>query len=135
MRWFLAGAVVAIFAVLAGQLPQASGGCGCCGSKTGDDACPCAGGNCPCGPDGTCPCCPGRVAALEANRYWSSAHGCNLYYDPATRVSYYWSESPRGFFPVQPSAAAPVSSPSSTYSTRYYTPDVPAQGNPQRPPR
>lgn len=77
----------------------------------------------------------GRNAVLEANRFWSNAHGCNLYVDPASRVTYFWSETPRGYFPLTPYAAIATSEgpPASTmppqggYSTQYYMPNGPVQ--------
>ncbi len=87
----------------------------CCGSQMGGCS-NCA--NCP-----GCPGCPGQNAALRASRYWSASHGCYLYYDPATRASYYWSEPQRGFLPVPTQHLAPMAAPTPGNAARYYTPD------------
>lgn len=135
MRWFLT-ALMATVLVLAGSgLAQACGCCGCCRGGAGT-ACP----NCP-GGGGACPNCPGHAAALAPYRYWNSGYGCYLYYHPATRQSYYWSEPHRAYYAVvdqasgnlAPAAGAdtPPSSPASTtYATQYFSPRT-GNGNPK----
>lgn len=132
MRWFLPGVIATILALAACDMAQA---CGCCGPTCPCPSCPCSGGDaCPNCPGGkSCPNCPGRTATVGDSRYWSSAYGCYLYYDPATRLSYYWSEADRSYVPVQTQlSAAPIraagtaapASPSSISTTQYYSPDA-----------
>jgi hypothetical protein len=127
MRWFLTGVTAAVLALVGSGAAQA---CGCCCRGGGGASCP----SCPQpAAGGSCPSCPQQAASYGAYRYWSSAYGCYLYYDPATRRSYYWSETRRSYYPVQdqPSGvpvppgvrATPRVSASSSHATRYYNPD------------
>lgn len=133
MRWVFTGALAAVFTLAVVDMARACGCCGCCAGRQGGGCPNCPGG----GAGGSCPNCPGQAASYEPSRYWSSAYGCYLYYDPATRLSYYWSEPHHSYFPVRSdapdvpaspaTATAPRSSPSSGYATRYYNPG-PVQG-------
>ena len=134
MRWIFTGMVATVLALAGNSVVQACGCCGCCRGG-GASACP----NGPSG--GTCPNCPRHAAAYEPYRYWSSAYGCHLYYDPATRVSYYWSEPQGGYLPIQanPTAnplqpgmsEAPAPSSPSNHATQYYIPDLSRERNDQ----
>lgn len=101
MKWFLSVFTAAVFGLMTYQAAAACGCCGCCaGGGNNNKSCP----NCPqqaAGAGNSCPNCPQQAASSVANRYWSSAYGCYLFYDPATRASYFWSEPHRAYFPVR----------------------------------
>lgn len=140
MRWFLPVLTAALFVLVGSGEARSCGCCGCCQSSGGAAGCP----NCPqriaAGPAQgggapACPNCPAHAASYGGYHYWSSAYGCYLYFDSATRVSYYWSETHRSYYPVQGSppgsqlpasvGAAPRLSTFSARSTLYYDPDTP----------
>jgi hypothetical protein len=141
MRWFFAGVIASVLALISGGVAKA---CGCCGCCQGGGGCP----NCPCRPNGpgepTCPHCPGgsnrldcpncarQFASAAPSPYWSGAYGCYLYYDPASRCSYYWSETNRSYFPVQDDSGGAAVTPGgeaisrsgpTITTTLYYSPD------------
>jgi hypothetical protein len=62
MRWIIASLIVAMLALVAGKVANASGYCGC-SSGNGAAACP----NCPAGCAAACPNCPGTGAGTCAN--------------------------------------------------------------------
>jgi hypothetical protein len=134
MRWFLASMIAAVLAFVGSSAAQA--GC-CCGCGQGSACCP----NCPCGATcpncpaspnpATCPNCAQQTASAAPSPYWSSAYGCYLYYDPATRRSYYWSEANASYYPVQDVPGSAAGTPSrettsrsaiTTSTTLYYSP-------------
>lgn len=132
MRSFFPGVVAVLLGLLGSHAVQACGCCGCC--RSGGTAAAPAGNS--------CPNCPQHAASNGPVRYWSSAYGCYLYYDSASRISYYWSEPHRSYYPVRdnpPANAAasavrdaPPSGGLVTYTTQYYSPNT---GNASAPAR
>lgn len=94
MKWILSGVCAVLLVLVASEAAQACGGCCCC-----------PGGG-PASSPKNCPSCPKETASSTAYRYWDSNYNAYLYYNPATRASYYWSEPHRAFYPVRPQSPA-----------------------------
>ncbi len=100
MRWYLTGVIAAVLALAVSETAGACGcgcGAGCCAGPVapGGDRLPgcaaCAAGNGPAA---------GQPSTSGLYRYWDGASGGYLFYHPATRASYYWSEPQRRYLPV-----------------------------------